>query len=538
MSAGENIRADEIVLQTPDGRSLTALLTAAPIRSESGEFEWVVLTLQDLTSLEDFVRLRAEFLGTVSHELLTPLTSIKGSTTTLLNDLPGLEPPEARRFIEIIDAQADEMRDLISQLLDMARIEAGALSVNPGPADLAGLVDEARNIFLGGNEHPIEIDLGLDLPRVMADRRRIIQVLSNLFVNAAQHSDSLSAIRVTVATNELQIAVSVSDDGRGVQAQQLPDLFDRFASFDSALKTEESQGSGLGLAICKGIVEAHGGRIWAESDGPERGARFTFTLALADGSSGTNAPDRVSAPGQASTEPTCVLAVDDDPHALNVIRHTLTSLGYTAIVTSDPSDALRLIGKEKPDLVLLDLMFPGINGIELMDRILESVDLPVLFISGYRRDELIARALDQGASDYLVKPVSPTELDARIRSALRKRRAQEPEAHRSPYRSGDLLINYRERRVEVAGRPVRLAPTEYELLVELSRHAGRVLTHSLLLQRVWGMSDAGDPRFVRAAVKRLRRKLGDDAGHPRYILTERRVGYRLAAVDEDATVDS
>ena len=166
-----------------------------------------------------------------------------------------------------------------------------------------------------------------------------------------------------------------------------------------------------------------------------------------------------------------VLAVDDDPQALRYVRDALASAGYTPVVTGDPEEALRLVGEEKPDLVLLDLMLPGTDGIELMKDILGAGDVPVIFLSAYGRDELIARAFDMGAVDYVVKPFSPTELAARIRAALRKRAASEP------YVLGDLTIDYAERRVTLAGRPLPLIAMEYRLLAELSANAGRLLTY-------------------------------------------------------------
>ena len=180
----------------------------------------------------------------------------------------------------------------------------------------------------------------------------------------------------------------------------------------------------------------------------------------------------------------------------------------------------RILQAEKPRLVLLDLMLPGTDGVQLMQTVPELADQPVIFISGYGRDETIASALDAGADDYIVKPFSPTELVARIRAALRRR------ADPVPMVLGDLAIDYDRRRVTVAGRAVELTATEYELLRVLSQGAGRVLTHDTLLRRVWNGRTA-NPKIVRAYVKRLRSKLGDDAQRPAYILTERRVGYRM-----------
>ena len=146
-----------------------------------------------------------------------------------------------------------------------------------------------------------------------------------------------------------------------------------------------------------------------------------------------------------------MLAVDDDPQALRYVRDALSKAGYTPIVTGDPEEALRLLEEEKPRLALLDLMLPGTDGIDLMRDILEMADVPVIFLSAYGRDELIARAFDMGAADYVVKPFSPTELSARIRAALRRREAPEQAEPTEPYTLGDLEIDYAERR-RVRGR--------------------------------------------------------------------------------------
>ena len=278
-------------------------------------------------------------------------------------------------------------------------------------------------------------------------------------------------------------------------------------------------------------MEAHGGRIWAESEGLGMGARFTFTIPTVEeaGSGAANGPARLSTrssrrAGAEAGERMRVLAVDDDPQGLRYVRDALAGAGYTLVVTGDPEEALRLVAEEKPDLVLLDLMLPGTDGIELMKDILAAGDVPVIFVSAYGRDELIARAFDMGAVDYVVKPFSPTELAARIRAALRKRAASEPS---EPYVLGDLTIDYAGRRVTFAGRPLPLIAMEYRLLAELSANAGRLLTYGHLLERVWGERGSGDVRPMRTIVSKLRRKLGDDADNPVYIFTEPRVGYRM-----------
>ena len=527
LSTGETVRAEEIVIEVPSGQSVTTLVNATPIRSEEGEVVSVVVTLQDMTPLEEMERLRAEFLGMVSHELRTPLTSIKGSAATLTEAASDLDPAEMLQFFRIIGEQADHMRDLIGDLLDVARIETGELSVAPAPAEVATLVDEARSRFQsGGGRNNLRIDLSPELPLVMADGRRIIQVLSNLLSNAARNSHEASAIGVSALREGYHVAVSVTDEGRGIAAERLPHLFRKFSRIDGEDRRRDIAGSGLGLAICKGIVEAHGGRIWAESDGPGLGARFTFTIPVAQdaGIGAANLPVRSR---RAERERTRILAVDDDPQTLRYVRDALTKAGYTPVVTGDPEEVSRLMAEEEPRLVLLDLMLPGSDGMELMKEIREVSDVPVIFLSVNGQEETIARAFENGADDYVVKPFSPTELVARIKAALRKREAPEWAEPSEPYVLEDLTLDYAERRVTLAGRPVQLTAIEYGLLFELSANAGRVMTYDRLLQRVWGLRGSGDSRRVRTAAKQLRRKLGDDANNPTYILNEPRVGYRM-----------
>ena len=211
-----------------------------------------------------------------------------------------------------------------------------------------------------------------------------------------------------------------------------------------------------------------------------------------------------------------VLAVDEDPRTLRHIGNTLSAAGYSAVAASDPDEVERLVHVAEPDLVLLDLALPDINGIELLKSVLKVTDAPVVFL------------LDSGAGDCILKPFSPAELAAGIGAVLRRRTAPNRAGGRRPYRSGELVIDYDARRVTVAGRPVRLTETEYRLAVELSVNAGRTMTQDQLLARVWGPSYPGDSQLLRTFIKKLRRKLGDSAASPAYIFTEHRVGYRMA----------
>ncbi len=529
LSSAQTIRNEELVLSVPDGRTVKTLLNATPIPGPEGGVESVVVTLQDLAPFEEIERMRTEFLAIVSHELRTPLTSIKGSTATVLGASPDFAPAELLQFFRIIDGQADRMSGLIGDLLDAGRIATGTLSISQEPSDAAALVDRARSTFLsGGRRHTVLVDLPPDLPQVMVDRQRIVQVLDNLFSNAARNAPESSPIRVAAERDGAHVAISVSDRGRGISPEQLPHLFQKHAGAGEGV---DGLGRGLGLAICKGLVEAHGGRIRATSGGEGQGARFTFTLPVA----GEAAEDPAAAGStrgrpvarRQGREPVRILAVDDDPQTLRYVRDVLTPAGYFTICVGDHQELSRVIREEKPHLVLLDLMLAGTDGIQLMKQIPELADLPVIFISAYGRDETIARALGAGAADYIVKPFSPTELTARIRTALRDR------AEPAEFELEELFIDYARRRVTVAGRAVKLTATEYEVLRLLSLSAGRVSTYRSLLRQAWSRHDGTvNPKLVHAVVKRLRHKLGEDGARAAYILNERGVGYRMPGAGE------
>lgn len=519
LRTGDTVRLEQMVLRGTSGRNVTVMVNATPIKSEDGVMRSFVVTMQDMTPIENLERQRAEFLGMVSHELRMPLMSIKGSADTLLESGSDLDPAEVHQFSRIIRDQSERMRHMIVDLLDEARIETGTLSVTPEPVQVVDVVDEAKRRFAtAGTQNNLQISMPPDLPLVMVDQRRIVQVLNNLLTNAAESSYETSAIVVSAEREEFHVAISVTDRGHGIPPEQVPHLFRKFFHAEGEDNRSLHHGAGLGLAICRGIVEAHGGRIWVESEGLGLGSRFTFTVPIVEPTdmarlgaaapdSGTQVPERMGG---------SILVVDDDPQTLRHVREALSGTGYSVLVTGDPVEALNVVMAARPDLAILDLVLPGSDGIELMQEMKAVADIPVIFLSAYGQDQVIAQAFEAGAADYVTKPFSPTELVARIRAELR-RVAGPPANPTGTVTIGDLEINYDRREVYLAGCPLGLTATEYGLVRELSAAEGRALTYQQLLRRIWQSSHSYDPRVVRTHVGRLRRKLGDDGENPTYV---------------------
>ncbi len=518
LSTADHVRAEEFVLSVPDGRHVTILVSATPIPSEDESVVSLVATIQDLEPIEEIERMRGQFVSTVSQELRAPLMAIQGAAVALLDPWASVSPAETREYLGLINEQAAHMRGLISDLLDARHMEAGTLSVKPELSEVAELVKQAGEFFSGNdNPHSVIIDLPPDLPLVTVERRRIVQVLVILLTNAARRSPAASPIRIAAERDGAHVAVSVTDRGRGVPPEQLPHLFRKHNR-----NGDEGAGigAGLGLSICKGLVEAHGGRIWAYSGGAGQGARFTFTLPAAEPSVAkiSNGPGREQGAADGADRGT-VLVMDDDPPMRRYVRDALTKAGYVPVLTGDQWELDEQIRAEAPGLVLLDLAVSGIDGAELMRRVTELTESPVICMCAHGRDEDIAEALRAGADDYVVKPFTSTELIARIDTALRKR--VEP----MTIQLGALSIDISRRQASLAGNRLELTATEFDLLHMLAVNAGRVLSYKVLMRTIW--NGGGSHRLVRVYIKRLRSKLGDDARSPDHIVNVRGVGYRL-----------
>ncbi len=228
----------------------------------------------------------------------------------------------------------------------------------------------------------------------------------------------------------------------------------------------------------------------------------------------------------------CILVVDDEPPIQRILRRNLSMGGYDVLVAEDGEQAVEMVQQYQPDLILLDLCLPGrLNGLEVCKQVRLMTQTPIIVLSAVTEEKQKVEALDLGADDYLTKPFSNDELQARVRACLRRASLGEAAtdallpAQILQSEDGYLSMNVAGRQVRAGGREVRLTPTEFELLRQLMLYAGRVLTHRSLLQAVWGPEYGEEADYLRVYVRQLRRKVEEEPSRPRYIVTEPGIGY-------------
>ncbi|GAA1239649.1 PAS domain S-box protein [Oryzihumus leptocrescens] len=271
---GRHVRAD--------GRVFDSERIVAPIVQDGGVVGSVVI-LRDISERRAVDTMKDEFISVVSHELRTPLTSIRGALGLLAGGAAGELPPRAHRMVEVASDSSDRLIRLINDILDVERMAAGKLRLRHEQVDVMQLVatavDETSPL---AHDAGVRIEVGAVYGSVWADRDRVVQTLTNLLGNAVKFSTEGSVVRLTVVAGEWQVRFDIVDEGPGIPVDQLEEIFNRFQQVDAS-DTRSKGGTGLGLAICRGIVEQHGGDIWATSAGPGTGATFSFTLPTGPG---------------------------------------------------------------------------------------------------------------------------------------------------------------------------------------------------------------------------------------------------------------
>jgi len=355
-------------------------------------------------------RLKSEFLANMSHELRTPLNSIINFAYLLSMGSEGPLNPDQEDLINRIAEAGRHLLNLINDFLDLAKIEAGRLELYIEEVHLPPLIDDVLSTAAGllrGKPVELRCEIAQPLPSVRADRTRIRQVLLNLLSNAAKFTES-GHITLRASAGNGWVTLSVADSGIGMAPEDIPRAFADFVQLDGGL-ARRAGGTGLGLPISKRFVEMHGGRIWAESQ-PGRGSTFYFTLPCFEASSTpAETPPPAEQPDTSQTSPPCVLIIDDDPQACEMVASQLTH-GYNVLALNDSRCAVEKVRQIRPDVVVLDVMMPHQDGWEVLKTLksdAETQSVPVVICSVLRETSL---AMSLGASDYLVKPVTPQDV--------------------------------------------------------------------------------------------------------------------------------
>jgi len=222
-----------------------------------------------------------------------------------------------------------------------------------------------------------------------------------------------------------------------------------------------------------------------------------------------------------------VLIVDDEKSLRDFVRRNLEARHYKALTASNGLEAMAIFNNEKVDLVILDLMMPHLDGLETTRRIRESSKTPIIILTALGEEADKVQAFDMGADDYLTKPFGVGELMGRIKAVLRRARWLEPSSNEEQLVRGDIRVDMERHLVKVKDSPVELTPTEFNLLVYLLKHSGRVLSHRVILQNVWGLEYGNEAEYLRVYIGRLRQKIETDALNPRHLFTEHGMGYRF-----------
>ena len=401
LQEGTTRRVADEVYWRKDGTSFPVEYSATPIE-EDGTVTGAVVIFRDVSERREIDRMKDEFTSVVSHELRTPLTSIRGSLGLLASGALGPLPERGQRMVDIAVQNTDRLVRLINDILDIERIESGEVSMDVRPTDAAGLVQQAAEVMQGLAERAgVRLEAAAEPAALVADPDRIVQTLTNLLSNAIKFSPQGGLVTVRARRVGADVLFEVRDTGRGIPADKLGAVFERFQQVDAS-DAREKGGTGLGLPICRSIVQQHGGRIWAESvEG--RGSTFSFTLPGDDRVSPADAPDEGSGP--------LVLVCEDDASIRAVLGETLRVNGYRAVLAAGGEEAVELAIKQRPDAVLLDLLMPGMDGWQTA-RALKDVPslrgVPIVVVSVV--DRLAGERAGPDASDWVAKPIDEQAL--------------------------------------------------------------------------------------------------------------------------------
>lgn len=366
-------------------------------------------------------RAKDDFLTTLSHELRTPMTAVLGWSRMLLM---GLTPEESREAVEAIERSASVQMQLIEDILDMSRIMAGKMRIEAVPVDLCAIVQSAlATVHPAATAKDIEIFTSFprEAPYVLGDEGRLQQIVWNLLTNAIKFTGRGGEVTIRVTANEDAVTLTVSDTGMGIDPGFLPHVFERFRQQDSST-TRAHTGIGLGLAIVRHLVELHGGRITAQSDGAGRGSMFTVELPAMR--TRESRPARAAEGDLPSLEGMTVLVIDDEAMTRDVIAAILRRAHANVIAAGSTRSALEALTDVRPHVILCDIAMPGEDGYAFL-RIMrahgsDAAHIPVIALTAFGRPEDREKALSSGFDAYLKKPVDPVVLAKAVAGAKRE----------------------------------------------------------------------------------------------------------------------
>jgi signal transduction histidine kinase/DNA-binding response OmpR family regulator len=393
---------------------------------------------------------KSAFLSTVSHELRTPLTSVLGFAKIIRKRLEerifphvASDDRKVRQAVQqvgdnldVVVSEGERLTKLIDDVLDLAKIEAGKLEWHMAPLTVPDIVDRATAATASLFEQKklrLVKDVAPDLPAVVGDQDRLIQVVINLISNAVKFTDA-GSVTCRAAQRDGEIVVSIVDTGLGIAAADQPKVFEKFKQVGDTL-TDKPKGTGLGLPICKEIVEHHGGRIWVESE-TGKGSTFSFTLPSAGESAGVTQPidlealvrqlrERVAvATPRTSGRVPSILAVDDEAHIRELLKQEFGEAGYRLRLAGNGREALAEVRRERPDLVILDVMMPEINGFDVaavLKHDPDTMDIPIIMLSIVQDKE---RGFRLGVDRYLTKPIDTDVLFREVDALLEQGRSR------------------------------------------------------------------------------------------------------------------
>jgi len=381
------------------------------------------------TAVQEADRRKNEFLAMLAHELRNPLAPIRNAVHIMQGD--SVTQPTMNWARDVIGRQADHMARLIDDLLDVSRIVQGKVVVKPEKLTLASLVErsvEASSPRVAAREQTLRVELPEQAVVVNGDAVRLAQVLSNLINNASKFSGPHTRITLAASYADGEVRISVKDEGAGIDPGFLPHIFDLFAQADQSLDRAQG-GLGIGLTLVKHLVELHGGRVAAYSEGVGRGAEMVITLPAQAAAAGepADASPRERKPAGRPKAPARILVVDDLAASAETLMTLLQMEGFEVKIASEGMAALKIAEEFRPDVVLLDIGLPGMNGFEVAHRLRtqpESREALLIALTGYGEAESRTRSAQAGFDFHMVKPADVNLLLSMLANPQQARRAR------------------------------------------------------------------------------------------------------------------